>query len=65
MVNIVVLSNSVGVPLTVPVAVSKDRPAGILGLIVQDMISPAPLIVGSSGRSLLTVLLVRLKSTDW
>ena len=65
MVNIVRASSSVGVPLRVPVAVSKDRPAGILGLIVQDVISPAPVIVGSSGRSLLTVLLVILKSAGW
>ena len=62
-VNMVRLRISVGVPLISPVAESKARPAGRVGLMVQDRISPSPATVGSSGRSLLTVLLVRLKSS--
>ena len=65
MVNIVRSSNSVGVPLIVPVAVSKVRPDGMFGLTVQDTISPGPVTVASSGRSLLTVLLDKVKSSGW
>ena len=64
-VNIVRSSSCVGVPLIVPVAVSNDRPSGMLGLIVQETISPEPVNTGSSGRSLLTVLLDKLKSSGW
>ena len=49
MVNIVRSSNCAGVPLIVPVAVSKDRPSGILGLITQETISPEPVNIASSG----------------
>ena len=64
-VNIVRSSSCVGVPLIVPVAVSNDRPSGMLGLIVQEIISPEPVNIASSGRSLLTVLLDRLRSSGW
>ena len=65
MVNIVRSSNCAGVPLIVPVAVSKDRPSGILGLITQETISPEPVNIASSGKSLLAVLLDRIKSSGW
>ena len=65
MVNIVRSSSCAGVPLIVPVAVSNDRPSGISGLITQETISPEPVNIASSGRSSLTVLLDKLKSSGW
>ena len=62
MVNIVRVMSSVGVPVISPVAASRARPDGRLGLTVQDTIVPAPVMVGESGRSLLAVLLVIDKS---
>ena len=62
-VNIVRASSSVAVPLMVPVEVSNASPLGRAGLMVQETISPAPVNVGASGRSLLTVLLVMLRSS--
>ena len=62
MVNIVRGMSSVGVPVISPVAVSRARPDGRLGLTVHDTIVPAPVVVGESGRSLLAVLLVIDKS---
>ena len=61
-VNIVRVSSSVGVPLSVPFEVSKAKPFGTDGLMLQDTTSPEPVMVGESGRSLLAVLLVMLKS---
>ena len=61
-VNIVRVSNSVGVPLSTPVEVLKDKPLGTEGLIAHDVNSPEPVTVGESGRSLLAVLLVMFKS---
>ena len=55
-------SRVVGIPLSSPVAVLKVNPAGAEGLIVQEIISPGPVTVGVSGKSLLAVLLTRLKS---
>ena len=62
MVYIVRVSNSVGVPLRTPVEVSKDKPLGSDGLIAHETNSPEPVMVGESGRSLLAVLLDKLKS---
>ena len=62
MVYIVRVSNSVGVPLSTPVEVSKERPLGSDGLIAHVTISPEPVMVGESGRSLEAVLLVKSKS---
>ena len=62
-VNIVRVTNSVGVPLRTPVEVSNARPAGRLGVIVHEIISPCPVKVGDSGTSLEAVLLVILKSS--
>ena len=64
-VNMVRSSNFVGVPLIVPVAVSNDKPSGILGLITQETISPEPVNIASSGRSLLAVLLDKIRSSGW
>ena len=63
MVYIVRVSNSVGVPLSIPVEVSKERPLGSDGLMAHDTNSPEPVMVGESGRSLLAVLFVRSKSS--
>ena len=63
MVNIVRLKISVGVPLISPLVVSKARPAGRLGLMAQERISPSPSTVGESGRSLLAVLLTKVTSS--
>ena len=62
MENIVRLKSNVGVPLRVPVDVENARPVGKLGLIPHEVITPEPMIVGESGRSLLAVLLIILKS---
>ena len=62
MVNMARVSRVVGVPLSSPVAVSKANPAGTDGLIAQEIISPGPVTVGISGKSLLGVLLTRFKS---
>ena len=61
-VNRVRTSSSVGVPDISPVAVSKTKPAGSVGLIDHETISPGPVTVDTSGKSLLTVLLTKLKS---
>ena len=63
MTNIVLTMISVGVPVMSPVAVSNVRPAGRLGLIVHESISPEPVNVGESGRSLLAVLFVSTRSS--
>ena len=51
-------NNCVGIPQIVPLLVPKFRPLGRLALIAQEVISPGPVNVGASGKSLLTVLLV-------
>ena len=62
MVNIVRLKSNAGVPLRVPVDVENARPVGKLGEIVQESITPEPMMVGESGISLLAVLLTMLTS---
>ena len=62
MVNMLRVSNSVGVPLSTPVEVLKDKPLGTDGLMAHEVMVPEPVIVGGSGRSLLAVLLVKSKS---
>ena len=62
MVYMARVSNSVGVPLSTHVEVSKDNPLGSDGLMAQVTNSPEPVMVGESGRSLLAVLLVMSKS---
>ena len=62
MVYMARVSNSVGVPLRIPVEVSKDKPSGSDGLMAHDTNSPEPVMVGESGRSLEAVLLVKSKS---
>ena len=62
MVYMARVSNSVGVPLRIPVEASKAKPLGTDGLIAHDTNSPEPVMVGESGRSLLAVLLVMLRS---
>ena len=55
--DIVRVSNSVGVPLSTPVEVSKDKPLGSDGLMAHDTISPEPVMVGEGGRWFEVVLL--------
>jgi len=62
MVNRVRLRSAVGVPVRVPVDVENARPVGKLGEIVQESITPEPMMVGESGISLLAVLLTMLTS---
>ena len=54
-------NNCVGIPQIVPLLVPKFKPAGKVALIAQEVISPGPVSIGASGKSLLTVLLVRFK----
>ena len=61
-VNMARGSRVVGIPLISPVAVSNVNPVGNEGLMVQETISPGPVTVGVSGKSLLAVLLTRFKS---
>ena len=63
MVNMVLPNISVAVPLITPVEVSKARPSGRVGSIVQLVISPAPDTVGVNGKSTLAVLLTIVKSS--
>ena len=51
-------NNCVGIPQIVPLFVPKFKPEGKVALISQEVISPGPVNVGASGKSLLTVLLV-------
>ena len=57
------VSNSDGVPLIEPVALSNTSPAGKSGVIAHETITPSPVTVGSSGRTLLTVLLAKFRSS--
>ena len=54
-------SKTVGIPQIVPLLVPKLRPNGRLPLISHKVIVPDPVKVGASGRSLLTVLLDKVK----
>ena len=56
-VYVLVALTTVGVPEISPVAVSKTRPAGSAGVIVQDTTGP-PVVVGTS--ACIAVLLVRV-----
>ena len=56
-VYVVVALTTVGVPDISPVAVSKTRPAGSAGVIVQDTTGP-PVVVGVS--ACIAVLLVNV-----
>ena len=56
-VYVVVALTTVGVPDISPVAVSKTRPAGSAGVIVQDTTGP-PVVIGVS--ACIAVLLVRV-----
>ena len=59
MVKFEVLNNCVGIPQIVPLLVPKFSPLGRLALIAHEVISPEPERVGTRGKSLLTVLLVK------
>ncbi len=48
MVYMARVSNSVGVPLSTPVEVSKARPSGSDGLMASDTNSPEPAMVAES-----------------
>ena len=55
-------NNCVGIPQIVPLLVPKFKPAAKVALISQEVISPGPVNVGASGKSLLTVLLVNSRA---
>jgi len=59
MVKFVALRSWVEVPQIVPLPVPKFKPDGKVALMAQEVISPGPVRVGSSGKSVLTVLLVK------
>ena len=59
MVKFVALRSWVGVPQIVPLLVPKFSPDGKVALMAQEVISPGPVNVGASGKSVLTVLLVK------
>ena len=48
----------------VPLVVPKDRPDGKLALMPHDVISPGPDSVAFKGKSLLTVLFVRMRAVS-
>ena len=58
-VKLEVLNNCVGIPQIVPLLVPKFKPDGKVALMAQEVISPGPVRVGSSGKSVLTELLVK------
>ena len=62
MVKFEVFNNCVGIPQIVPLLVPKFKPEGKVALMAQDVISPGPVNVGVSGKSLLTVLLVNSRA---
>ena len=57
-VKLEVLNNCVGIPQIVPLLVPKFKPDGKVALMAHEVISPGPVRVASSGKSVLTVLLV-------
>ena len=62
MVKFEVLNNCVGIPQIVPLLVPKFKPDGKVALMAQEVISPGPVNVGASGKSLLTVLFVNSRA---
>ena len=57
----VVVHNCVAVPYSVPLLLPKEIPVGKLVLFsVQEVIVPEPVMLGSSGKSLDAVLLVKV-----
>ena len=56
--TVVVGCKTVGMPQIVPLLVPKERPAGNVGLISQEMIAPEPFNVAFSGKSLLWLPIV-------
>ena len=57
----VLVHNSVAVPYSVPLLLPKEMPLGRLVLFnSQDVIEPEPVMLGTSGKSLDTVSLVKV-----
>ena len=57
----VLVHNSVAVPYSVPLVLPKDMPVGRLVLFnSQDVIEPEPVMLGTSGKSLDAVSLVKV-----
>ena len=57
----VVVKRCVAIPQIVPLFVPKFNPVGRFGSIAQDVMSPGPVNVGLSGKSVLTVLLSNVR----
>ena len=57
----VLVHNSVAVPYSVPLVLPKDMPVGKLVLFIsQDVIEPEPVMLGTNGKSLDEVSLVKV-----
>ena len=57
----VLVHNSVAVPYSVPFVLPNERPVGrFVLLIAQEVIVPEPVMLGSNGKSLDAVLLVKV-----
>ena len=61
MMNMVSSNSAVGVPLITPVELLKARPGESAGDMLQDVISPGPIMVGDRGKSSDVELLVSVK----
>ena len=60
-VYVVRFSSWVGTPHNVPFSLPKFKPEGSDGLISQDVMEPAPVMFGASGKSGWAVLLVNVR----
>ena len=58
---VVVVKSTVGMPQIVPLSVPKIRPVGRLPLISQEVMTPEPVSVAFSGRSMLASPLVSVR----
>ena len=60
-VNVLRFINEVGVPQIVPLLVPKERPLGSAGLMAQEVMTPGPVKVAFSGKSVLSNPFVSVK----
>ena len=58
---VAVVCNTVGIPQIVPLLVPKLRPVGRLPLISHDVMTPEPVSVAFSGKSMLASPLISVK----
>ena len=60
-VKFIDIGGAVGIPQIVPLLILNVRPGGKAGVISHDVMTPAPVKVGASGKSGLEVLLVKTR----